>query len=590
MNERGSWVWRKAKDLKPGDYLVALDTLEVEGSHSLPAEEAFFVGVLIADGHFAPFRVQVSNNDPAILENILQIGPQVFSAKPHLYNNGESVAVHFNTKEGVGQFYERFGFGPGTAADKKLGVFCRSLDQASTAALIKGYMDCESSIDTKGIEVTSASRLLLEEVSLTLRRFGIHGTISQKRVSTYPNNTYWRLFLSTGAAALYRDRIGTASSLRAEQLATLRSDRSFDSIPHMAGLLRDLYESSETTRTHDDLVRDPIMGRCLLTRDRLQKILEFKWSPSSALSRLEEIAQTNYKYEEVVSVKEMPPEPVFDLTTEKTHSFVANGLVTHNSTVALHVVAEAQKAGGTCAYVDAEHAVDPDYARRLGVDTDSLLFSQPDSGEQALEIVDRLVRSGAMDVIVIDSVAALVPRAELEGEMGSAHVGLQARLMSQAMRKLAGNINRAKTVCIFINQIREKVGVVYGSPEVAPGGRALKFYASVRLDLRRIETLKEGAEAVGIRVKAKVAKNKCAPPLRVCEFDLFYASGIDSLGSVLDVAADLDVVRKSGGWYSYGETKLGNGKAAARETLSNHPALVAEISDKVYRQLKGENE
>jgi recombination protein RecA len=255
------------------------------------------------------------------------------------------------------------------------------------------------------------------------------------------------------------------------------------------------------------------------------------------------------------------------------------------TTVSLHVVAEAQKAGGLVAFIDAEHALDPTYAKAVGVDIDDLLVSQPDTGEQALGIADTLVRSGAMDVIVVDSVAALVPRAEIEGEMGDSHVGLQARLMSQALRKLAGNVNRSKTILIFINQIREKIGVLYGSNETTPGGRALKFYSSVRLDVRRIDALKDGAEVVGSRVRVKVVKNKVSAPFRKAEFDIQYGSGISKEGSLLDVAIEHDIVRKSGAWFIYGEDQLGQGRENAKAFLAENADIAAEIELKIKDKL-----
>ncbi|WPD20044.1 MULTISPECIES: recombinase RecA [Thermaerobacter] len=255
------------------------------------------------------------------------------------------------------------------------------------------------------------------------------------------------------------------------------------------------------------------------------------------------------------------------------------------TTVALHVVASAQRAGGVAAFIDAEHALDPVYAENLGVDVDNLLISQPDTGEQALEIAEALVRSGAVDVIVIDSVAALVPRAEIEGEMGDAHVGLQARLMSQALRKLTGAIAKSRTCLIFINQIREKVGVMFGNPEVTPGGRALKFYASVRLDVRRVETLKQGGEMIGIRARAKVVKNKVAPPFRQAEFDLIYGKGISREGDLLDIATQHGIIEKSGAWYSYGDTRIGQGRENAREYLVQHPEVADAIEQRVRELL-----
>ena len=255
------------------------------------------------------------------------------------------------------------------------------------------------------------------------------------------------------------------------------------------------------------------------------------------------------------------------------------------TTVALHIVAEAQRAGGIAAFIDAEHALDPAYAAALGVDVNELLVSQPDNGEQALEITDMLIRSNAIDVVVIDSVAALTPRAEIEGEMGDTHVGLQARLMSQALRKLAGSLNRSNTSAIFINQLREKIGVMFGSPETTPGGRALKFYSSVRLDVRRIETLKDGTEAVGNRVRVKVVKNKVAPPFRQAEFDIIYGQGISREGTLIDVAVEEGIIRKAGAWYTYEGDQLGQGKENARTFLREHADVAGEIEKKVKEKL-----
>ncbi len=251
------------------------------------------------------------------------------------------------------------------------------------------------------------------------------------------------------------------------------------------------------------------------------------------------------------------------------------------TTLALHVVAEAQRNGGIAAFVDAEHALDPIYAKAVGVDIDELLISQPDTGEQALEITDMLIRSSALDVVVVDSVAALVPRAEIEGEMGDTHVGLQARLMSQALRKLTASINRSKTTALFINQLREKIGVMFGSPEVTPGGRALKFYSSVRLDIRRIETIKDGKDQIGNRVRVKVVKNKLAPPFRMAEFDIMFGQGISREGSLLDVAVSANIVKKSGAWYSFETDQLGQGREKAKRFLRENPGLAMQLQAKV---------
>ena len=256
------------------------------------------------------------------------------------------------------------------------------------------------------------------------------------------------------------------------------------------------------------------------------------------------------------------------------------------TTVALHTVAEAQKQGGIAAFIDAEHALDPVYAKALGVDIDNLIISQPDTGEQALEIAEALIRSGAIDIIVVDSVAALVPRAEIEGDMGDSHVGLQARLMSQALRKLTGSIKKSNCVAIFINQLREKVGIMFGNPETTTGGRALKFYSSVRLDVRKIDTIKQGDKVLGSRTRVKVVKNKVAPPFKQAEFDIMYGEGISKVGDLLDIASDIDIVKKSGAWYSYNDTKLGQGRENVKKFLSDNPDLIKEIDEKVRHHYK----
>jgi recombination protein RecA len=256
------------------------------------------------------------------------------------------------------------------------------------------------------------------------------------------------------------------------------------------------------------------------------------------------------------------------------------------TTIATHVIAEAQKKGGMCAFIDAEHAFDSNYARKLGVDVDNLLISQPDYGEQALEIADRLILSGALDVVVIDSVAALVPKGELEGEMGDSKMGLHARLMSQALRKLTATISKTNTICIFINQLREKIGVMFGNPETTTGGNALKFYASVRLDIRRMTQIKDGEEAIGNHVKVKVVKNKVAPPFRSAEFDIIFGEGISKMGEVIDMGVELGIVQKSGSWFSYGSDKLGQGRDSVRQLLHDNPELAAEIEAKIRVKIK----
>ncbi|HTT52588.1 MAG TPA: recombinase RecA [Streptosporangiaceae bacterium] len=332
-----------------------------------------------------------------------------------------------------------------------------------------------------------------------------------------------------------------------------------------------------------------LRGRVVGTRYRLgfQTDLPVFRLPRKA-TQLSPLRTRRAKLRYVTAVEMVPSVPVRCIQVDHpSHTYLAGRecVLTHNTTMALHALASAQKAGGIAAFIDAEHALDPEYAKKLGVDTDALLVSQPDTGEQALEIADMLIRSGAIDVVVIDSVAALVPRAEIEGEMGDSHVGLQARLMSQALRKLAGALNQTKTTAIFINQLREKVGVMFGSPETTSGGRALKFYASVRLDVRRIETLKDGTEAVGSRTRIKVVKNKCSPPFRSAEFDILFGIGISREGGLIDLGVEQSIVRKSGAWYTYEGEQLGQGKENARNFLRDNPDMANEIEKKIKEKL-----
>ncbi len=260
------------------------------------------------------------------------------------------------------------------------------------------------------------------------------------------------------------------------------------------------------------------------------------------------------------------------------------------TTLTIHAIAECQKQGGICAFIDAEHAFDPTYAKALGVDTDNLIIAQPDNGEQALEIADNLIRSGAIDLLIVDSVAALTPKAEIEGEMGDSQMGLQARLMSKALRKLTASINKANCTCIFINQLREKIGVMFGNPETTTGGNALKFYASVRIDIRRSTQIKGGDEVLGNRTRVKIVKNKVAPPFRKAEFDIMYGSGISKCGEILDLAVEMNIVNKSGSWFSYGETKLGQGRDSVKELINDNPELMDELENKIKAELKAKNE
>jgi recombination protein RecA len=439
---------------------------------------------------------------------------------------------------------------------------------------------------------------LARQVQLLLYGFGIPSTVSSSFNTTHQRD-YWTVTINPAVAHRFLNEIGFRSARRAAQVAAnfRRSprDAQFENVPNIVGLIRDLRDDLGGDRAFDRCAGDLFRGDMALScsRQRLTRIIEWADARSGSLTPtsraiteyLRHLLAHRYTFERVEAIEDGGTQPTFDVVLPRTHSFIANGMVSHNTTVALHAIAEAQKLGGIAAFIDAEHALDPKYAAALGVDIESLLVSQPDTGEQALEITDMLIRSGAVDMVVIDSVAALTPRAEIEGEMGDSHVGLQARLMSQALRKLAGTLSKSKTCAVFINQIREKIGVMFGSPETQPGGRALKFYSSVRLDVRRIESLKDGTDFVGNRVRVKVVKNKVAPPFRQAEFDIMFGEGISREGSILDVGVDAGFVRKAGAWYTYDGEQLGQGRENARNFLREHDDVASEIYKKVTEHL-----
>ena len=593
MSERGNWVWRKASELQPGDYLAMVRDVG-RGSRwgeEVQVDEAYMAGLLLADGHLGETRISLTNNDPDIKGFIEKNGEALLGAAPRIYPKKDSPGssdYHFNSKDQAAAWYQAWGWSPCTSPDKVVGKRGRSLQDPALIAMLQGYFDCECHVDgaKRTIEVISASHLLLSDIKLLLLRFGIVGLLKEKKVKAYPDNYYWRLTLGGEDARIFSEVIGTRSETRREQHKGLHDHQSVstnhDAIPHVGGLLRDLYDSVETDRAINGLMGD-YMGnepRARLTYPKLDQIMEaLQGVPGGGFlkQRLAEVGARRYYYDRVVEVVKLAPQPTFDFAMERSHSFIADGYVTHNTTLALQAIAQSQKRGGIAAFIDAEHALDPSLAEGTGVNVKELLISQPDSGEQALEIVDSLVRSAAIDIIVVDSVAALVPKAELEGNVGDTHVGRQARLMSQALRMLTGVIGKTGTVVIFINQIRQKIGVTFGSNKTTTGGNALKFYSSVRLDIRRIGSVKSGEEVVGNRVKVTVSKNKVAPPFQATEFDLIFGKGADAAMDVVELAVKAGIVTKSGSWYSYGEERLGQGARGVRAYFEENPDVYRTV-------------
>jgi protein RecA len=590
LSPRGFLVWKRTADFRPGDVLVCARTLSF-GRTPHDLDVMYAIGLLLADGHLGADVIDVTNDDPSVKAFIEDHLARLAGAVPRTYPNNTqgSTIYRFGRREAISTLYKITGLAAGArAGDKTVPLLVRRGDRESVRAFLHGYMDSESFVSPRQeIQVTSKSKDLLFTVKLMLQQFGIISSLRPKRVAARPEETYWTLTMSGGNARLYRDTIGTRSA-RIENTWRLwpeenRTSANLDVIPLQGGVLRDLCDSAETTRDHWRVLQDYVGEdpRASLTYDRLDRILASGLPDSPLTTHLMHLAAMRYFFDTIEAIEDHEPEPTFDLAMERTASFVANGIVSHNTTLALHLIASVQRAGGRAAFIDAEHALDPAYARAIGVDTDTLLISQPDYAEQALGIAESLVRSGSVGIVAVDSVAALVPKAELEGDIGDPFVGLQARLMSQALRKLTGAISQSRTTVVFINQIREKVGVLYGSPEVTSGGRALKFYASVRLEIRRTETIKTGDQALGQRVKVKIVKNKLAAPFREAEFEVLFGKGINTSGSLLDAALASGVLARSGAWILHNGRQLGQGRDAAVQALAADRALAATIEAEV---------
>jgi len=599
ISERGIIVWRQAGRIKPGDTVVsaAFGAIEAAGGGGLSEDEAVFLGYLAAEGSLSSrYVVRFTNTDPEVASEYANLVRGIFGVEVKNYHDEQRV-VH--SKALRMQLAKDYGLDYVRAAGKKVPACVRTAGHKVQRAFLSALFEGDGWIDSSStIGLGTASEGLARQVQLMLYGLGIPATVSSKLNPKYERD-YWSVTINPAVAGRFLSEIGFRSSRRSAQVerffrpSTL--DPQFENIPHISGLLHDLRDDCGGNREFDriagDLFRQDMNLSC--SRRRLARIVTWCENRMDRLSSgaqmivryLRVLAEIPYTYEDIVSVEDVGLQPTYDVVLPDTHSFLANGVVSHNTTVALHAVANAQKMGGIAAFIDAEHALDPEYAKRLGVDTDALLVSQPDTGEQALEIADMLIRSGALDIVVIDSVAALVPRAEIEGEMGDSHVGLQARLMSQALRKLTGAISQTKTTAVFINQLREKVGVMFGSPETTTGGRALKFYSSVRLDVRRIETLKDGTEPVGSRTRIKVVKNKMASPFKQAEMDILYGFGISREGGLIDLGVEQSIVRKSGAWYTYEGDQLGQGKENARNFLRSNPDLADEIEKKIKEKL-----
>jgi len=585
ISKLGNWVWKYAHELTTEDYVCVLRAENRDvGTISISPEEAYLLGIFIADGHLGTHRISVTNDDPDIISFLRTQAPNIIGTRAKEYIANKSIDFKFGGLSIVESFYNKFGLTACNSPEKELSKIIRSFDYATMREFIRGYMDCECYISGKKLEVTSASYMLLYQLKLILQQiFGIIGSLNKKLVHDYPENEYWRLCISGSDFSAYMDRIGTNSMRRRTQVdMSGTTDQAFGgSIPYLGPLLNDIYMSSETTRVQDKLTFD-YRGddpKCLLPYRVLRKIITDEILGNNPLtSRLVDIRNTGYFYDKVVSNSDdLPTIPTFDFSMPETNSFVSNGIITHNTTIALHAMASVTREGGAGLFVDAENALDLSLVEKVGVNLDQMVINQPTCAEEALDIVEAGVRSKSFDVIVIDSVSALTPRAEIEGEMGDSHMGLQARLMGQAMRKLTRAVSETNTLVIFINQIRMKIGVMFGSPETTSGGQALKFFSSVRLDIRAIKKIKVKGRIIGNRVKVTTIKNKLAPPFKKIETDLIFGRGFVKELELLDMAYELEIIERKGSQYNYDGATIGKGRNKAAKAMMKDPVLFETI-------------
>jgi len=594
INKHGFLVWKELHNLTKNDYVTQRRDGNF-GKKSLNNDVAYFIGTLIADGHYTETRVEVTNDDSYVKDKIRNIGNQVFNTEPKEYNqnNKGSIKFHFNNKQAVQRFYRNYNYSSGVAKDKKISKELRKLDRESTKHLIRGYMDSEAHFGDKGITVVSASHELLYQLKLLLQNFGIIATLKEKDVNDYPDNQYYRIFITGNDFIRYKSFIGSENPKIKKRLKRYspKGDQ-YDSIPNLQSLIRILFESSETSREEGKEYGSYKRDDRNISYQKLEQLVDDDWESSKALERLEQIVERELYFDKIESIEPAGNIPTFDLHLPETHSFNTNGIITHNTSLALHILANAQKnSDSPSVFVDAEHALDMSYAEALGVDTDRTYISQPNSGEKALGIVQMICDGGGADVVVIDSVAALTPEAELKGDVGESQVGLQARLMSQAMRKLRGVVRQRDTALIFINQLRANINTnnPFGPQSTTTGGRALKYYTAVRIKLWYAGKIEKNNEKIGNRIGAEVVKNKLGPPHRKTKFDLMYGKGIVKERELIDRGKDKGIIKVAGSWYKYqpengDKETLGQGKEDAAKTLIENEELAKEIEDRIMEE------
>ena len=544
MSERGMWVWRKTKDLREGDFLVCQRrTIDPPKGGYIPEDEAYFLGVCLADAHFGEARISITNDDSYVVEFLRKKAPGILGVTPCEYPAGDSVDFQFNSKEQIGRFYEKHGLSPGLAKDKVFPRQLRTLCRKSLICVIQGYLDCECSIDPdkSGLEVASASYELLFQLKLLLAQyFGVVSTLHEKQVSSYPDNDYWRLSIHGDALRRYAEEVGFRTSQRKESVAkiSVSGKTHVDTIPLIGGMLEDLFDTTETTREHGALVNAYIRGRGHSpSYEQLRRILtEVEWGLEPLIKlRLWEIIEMGYFYDSIVSIDSLERKPTFDISMESTHSFVANGVVTHNTSLCGQIMKRTQMRGGICCLADTENAIDVKYMEKLGVDLSKVIMVQPEHMEDVFDKFESLIltiRQHAKNnliSVIWDSVGATPTKAEIEGKAGDKHVGLAARVIGQNLRRLVAPVTKTKTALIFTNHLYQDIKVTYGDPWKTYGGGKIRYLATLRLRLTVANAIKTGSgdseKVIGQYVRVKTIKNKMAPGLMEVKVPLLHNFG-----------------------------------------------------------------
>ena len=587
----GVLCWKEAKNICRDDVLVQINS-QVFGNKQVNEKTTYAIGLLLADGTLTD-TIMVTNSDPDIvnfIENDLCSAIEANEVKVNQRRQNNVVDYRINVGDKK-QWYDKWQLKKAVAKDKVIPNWIFSCEKQSLASFVRGFVDVESHISEGSISICSASYQLLYQLKLILSQFNINSHLFEQSWETkgYEDNRYWRLEMYGDDVYTYYDEIGTQSNIKRKQFSVFFENRTHcnDTIPNIEPLFLSFCKTLTGTRELQKIKTDVVSKHINVTYNKLRKLIQYA-EKSNEINDLnihiynQLKSLLNYKYDKVkAATKLSEPQPTFDFAMQYTHTFIADGCINHNTTLTLHVIAEAQKRGGVCAFIDAEHAFDPDYAKRIGVNMDTLYFNQPYNGEQGLEIATAVIESGGFDVVVIDSVAALTPKSEIDGEIGDSKMGVQARMMSQAMRKMVSGISNSKCVVIFINQLRQKIGNMYGPSEVTTGGDALKYYSTIRLDVRRGEKLGDKDNVTGNGTRVKVIKNKVAPPFKTANFDIIFGQGISKIGEIIDLGTDLDIIKKSGSWYSYDGTQLAQGKENTRELLMDNIELAEEIEQKI---------